>query len=203
MPNWRSGPLTRMCMIRMTTMIKLVVSIVVLVLVLVLCASMARAVQDKKLVDGFLINKEQRVDKLTLKHANAIIDASFAESKSLSLQPLSIVVLDAGGNLVAFQRQDNAAILRFDIAFAKAYGALGMGIGSRGLANRAKEMPNFMNGAISASKGRMIPAPGGVLILNHDNHIIGAVGVSGDTSDNDERAAIFGIKAIGFSPKID
>ena len=143
------------------------------------------------------------MDKLTLKQAQSIIEASFVESKRLSLQPLSIVVLDAGGHLIAFQRQDNASILRFEIAFSKAYGAIGMGIGSRGLANKAKEIPSFILGAISASNGRMIPAPGGVLVLNENDELVGAVGVSGDSSDNDERAAIFGIQAIGLTPKVD
>jgi uncharacterized protein GlcG (DUF336 family) len=78
-----------------------------------------------------------------------------------------------------------------------------MGIGSRGLALRAKETPDFINGAISASKGRLIPAPGGVLILNSHNNIIGAAGVSGDTSDNDEHSAMIGIKAIGLKSKVD
>ena len=91
---------------------------------------------------------------LTLQQANAILDGAFTQSKIWSLHPLSIAILDAGGHLIAFQRQDNASILRFDIAFAKAYGSLGMGIGSRGLAKKAKEMPDFMTGAISASNGR-------------------------------------------------
>ena len=152
----------------------------------------------KKIYDGCPVNK------LTLEQANNIIKASFFEGHQLSLQPLSIVVLDAGGHLIAFQRQDNSAILRFDIAFAKAYGALGMGVGSRGLAKKATETPAFIHGAICASKGRLIPAPGGVLILNNEKEcIIGAVGVSGDTSDNDERTAIFGIKSIGLEPKTD
>jgi uncharacterized protein GlcG (DUF336 family) len=141
--------------------------------------------------------------KLTLKKANAIIEAAFLESQKLLLQPMSIVILDAGGHLIAFQRQDNAAILRFDIAFSKAYGALGMGIGSRGLALKAKEIPDFINGAINASKGRLIPAPGGVLIINDNNNIIGAAGASGDTSDNDEQSLIIGIQSVGFTPKID
>lgn len=143
------------------------------------------------------------MNQLTLFQANKIIDASFVEAKKMSLQPLSILILDAGGHLIAFQRQDNASILRFDIAFAKAYGALGMGIGSRGLALKAKEIPDFINGAINASRGRLIPAPGGVLILNADNKIIGAAGVSGDTSDNDEHCAITGIVAVGLKPKVD
>ncbi len=143
------------------------------------------------------------MSQLTLNQANAIIEASFVEAKKISLQPLSIVILDAGGHLIAFQRQDNASILRFDIAFAKAYGALGMGIGSRGLALKAKEIPELLNGAINASYGRLIPAPGGVLILNTDNKIIGAAGVSGDTSDNDEHSVIAGIVSVGLKPKVD
>ena len=143
------------------------------------------------------------VNKITLAQANAIIVAAFAESKKRSLQPMSIAILDAGGSLIAFQRQDNAGILRFDIAVAKAYGALGMGIGSRGLAIKAKEIPGFMDSAISASKGRLIPAPGGVLIMNNSDDIIGAVGASGDSSDNDEHVIIVGIQSIGFRPKVD
>ena len=111
------------------------------------------------------------------------------------------MVLDAGGHLIAFQRQDHAGILRFDIAFAKAYGALGMGIGSRGLALKAKEIPELIAGAVAASNGRLIPAPGGVLIVNDDQEIIGAVGASGDTSDDDERAVIAGILSVGFKPQ--
>lgn len=143
------------------------------------------------------------MNQLTLEMANAVIEASFIEAKKLSLKPLSIAILDAGGHLIAFQRQNNAAILRFDIAFAKAYGALGMGIGSRGLAQKAKEIPDLINGAINASKGRLIPAPGGVLILDNNNNIIGAAGVSGDTSDNDEHAVIIGIKSAGLRAQVD
>lgn len=141
------------------------------------------------------------MNKLTLEKANAIIEAALIESTKLSLQPMSIAILDAGGHLIAFQRQDKAAILRFDIAFAKAYGALGMGIGSRGLALKAKEVPDLIEGAIAASKGRLIAVPGGVLIMNVDNEIIGAAGVSGDTSDNDERVVICGILSVGLMPK--
>ncbi|TAL63153.1 MAG: heme-binding protein [Legionella sp.] len=141
------------------------------------------------------------MNKLTLEKANAIIEAGFVESMHLSLQPMSIAILDAGGHLIAFQRQDGAAILRFDIAFAKAYGALGMGIGSRGLALKANEIPDLIEGAMFASKGRLIPAPGGVLIVNMDNEIIGAAGASGDTSDNDEHSVITGILSVGLIPK--
>ncbi|HRD70185.1 MAG TPA: heme-binding protein [Legionella sp.] len=138
------------------------------------------------------------MNRLTLEKANAIIEAGFIESKKLSLQPMSIVILDPGGHLIAFQRQDKAGILRFDIAFAKAYGALGMGINSRDLALKANEIPDLIQGAIAASKGRLIPAPGGMLILNNDNVIIGAAGASGDTSDNDEHVVISGILSVGL-----
>lgn len=138
------------------------------------------------------------MNRLTLEKANAIIEAGFIESKKLSLQPMSIVILDPGGHLIAFQRQDKAGILRFDIAFAKAYGALGMGINSRDLALKANEIPDLIQGAIAASKGRLIPAPGGMLILNNDNEIIGAAGASGDSSDNDEHVVISGILSVGL-----
>ncbi len=142
-------------------------------------------------------------NNLTLADANKIIEAAFVEAKRLSVNPMSVVVLDAGGNLIAFQRQDNAGILRFKIAFAKAYGSLGMGMGSRGLAEKAKEIPDFINGAISTSSGQLIPAPGGVLILDENNTIIGAVGASGDTSDNDEKLVVYGIKSVGLKAKTD
>ncbi len=143
------------------------------------------------------------MDILTLEKANAIIEAAFIESKKLSLRPMSITILDCGGHLIAFQRQDGAGILRFDIAFAKAYGALGMGIGSRGLALRASQIPHFMDGAINASHGRLIPAPGGILILDTHDRIMGAAGLSGDTSDHDEQVGLAGIKAVGLKSKVD
>ena len=144
------------------------------------------------------------MNTLTLKHANHMIDAAINEGRKLHLKPLCVLVLDAGGHLIAAQRQDQAAILRFDIAFAKAYGALGMGMGSRGLASMAKDIPDFISGATNASKGRLVPAPGGVLILAEKQGVIlGAVGVSGDTSDNDERTAITGIESVNFIPKVD
>jgi uncharacterized protein GlcG (DUF336 family) len=141
--------------------------------------------------------------ELTLKKANAIIKVAFAESNLLALPPMSIVILDAGGQIITFQRQDQAGILRFDIAFAKAYGALGMGIGSRGLAQKAKEIPELIHGATIASQGRLIAAPGGILILNKHNQVIGAAGASGDTSDNDESVLIAGIQSVKLISKIN
>lgn len=137
--------------------------------------------------------KRKILTEVTLENANNIINDVLNYSTRKKMAPLSVCVLDSGGHLKAFQRQDNAGILRFDIAYAKAYGALGMSMDSRMLAEKAKQNPAFINAAIVASKGRLMPVPGGVLIRNTLGHIIGAVGVSGDSSDNDEKAAISGI----------
>ncbi len=114
--------------------------------------------------------------------------------------PLSVAVLDAGGHLVAFKREDRSGILRFDIAFGKAWGALGMGFGSRELFNRTAANPTFMAALTAVSGGRLVPVPSGVLILS-DGEVIGAVGVSGDNSDNDEICALAGIAAAGLDAK--
>ena len=140
--------------------------------------------------------------KLTLDHASIIVDTALAHGKQSEFQPLSVAVLDAGGHLVAFKRDDRSGILRFDIAFGKAYGALGVSFGSRELAKRAPAKPEFIASITVASGGRVIPAPGGVLIVS-DGEIIGAVGISGDdSSDNDESCAIAGIEAAGLKPEV-
>ncbi len=107
-------------------------------------------------------------------------------------------MLDPGGHLVAFKREDKSGILRFDIAFGKAWGALGMGLGSRTLAERAANTPQFFTMLAAVSGGRMVCNPAGVLIRDADGDIIGAVGISGDTADNDEICAIAGIEAAGL-----
>ena len=135
---------------------------------------------------------------LTLEKANAIITAAFAKATELKLKPLAVSVFDAGGHLKAFQKQDGASILRFEIASGKAFGALAVGAGSRWLNNQAKERPHFLEGLSNVSGGRIVPVPGGVLIKGSNNEIIGAVGISGDTSDNDELAAVSGIEASNF-----
>jgi uncharacterized protein GlcG (DUF336 family) len=109
-------------------------------------------------------------------------------------------VLDAGGHLVAFKREDKSGILRFDIAFGKAWGALGMGLGSRTLAGRAPKQPAFFTALAAVSGGRLVPGPAGVLIRDQDGDVIGAVGISGDTADNDEICAIAGVQAAGLTP---
>ena len=136
---------------------------------------------------------------LTLAQASTIVDAALKLGRENKMQPLSVAVLDAGGHLVAFKREDKSGILRFDIAFGKAWGALGMGLGSRTLAGRAPKQPAFFTALAAASEGRLIPAPSGVLIRDKDGDVIGAVGISGDVSDNDEKCAIAGIEAAGLT----
>lgn len=136
--------------------------------------------------------------KLKLTDAETIIDAALAEGRKLKLAPLAVAVLDAGGHLIAFKREDGAGLVRFDIAYSKAWGALGMGFGTREITERAAKFPAFIDALTTISQGRAVPSPGGVLILDEHKEIIGAVGISGDTGDNDERCALAGIAATGF-----
>ena len=135
---------------------------------------------------------------LSLHQAEGIVDAGLDRARELGLKPLTIAVLDAGGHLVAFKRQDRSGILRPDIAQGKAWGALGMGLGGRALAQRAEMAPAFFTSLASVSHGRIIPVPGGVLIRTADGDIVGAVGISGDLPDNDEACAVFGIERVGL-----
>lgn len=137
--------------------------------------------------------------KITLDHANAIVASALAKGRDLGLKPLSVAVLDAGGHLIAFQRQDNASTLRPQIAHAKANGALALGISSRKIAEMAAERPSFVASLAGLSAQGLVPAAGGVLVLDPDGVPIGAVGVTGDTSDNDELCALHGITATGFA----
>jgi uncharacterized protein GlcG (DUF336 family) len=135
---------------------------------------------------------------ITLAQASTILDVALQKARDNNLAPLTVAVLDAGGHLVAFKREDKSGILRFDIAFGKAWGALGMGFGSRTLASRATKTPQFFTMLAAASGGRMVTNPGGVLIRDMDNNVVGACGISGDTSDKDEMCAIAGIEAAGL-----
>ncbi|HTH98019.1 MAG TPA: heme-binding protein [Stellaceae bacterium] len=138
------------------------------------------------------------VTELTLKKAEAIIDAALAKGREKKFAPLTVVVLDAGGHAVALKREDNSGIIRVQIATAKAYGALGMGFNSRELGVRAQTNAPFIGALSVLSEGKLAPAAGGVLILGSAGQVIGAVGISGDTSDNDEICSFAGIKAAGF-----
>jgi uncharacterized protein GlcG (DUF336 family) len=135
---------------------------------------------------------------VTLAQASTIVDVALTTAREMKLVPMTVAVLDAGGHLVAFKREDKSGILRYDIAYGKAWGALGMGFGSRTLFERAANTPQFFNALYAASGGRVVTNPGGVLIRNASGDIIGAVGISGDTSDKDEACALAGIEAAGL-----
>jgi uncharacterized protein GlcG (DUF336 family) len=135
---------------------------------------------------------------LTLSSANAIITATLAHAKAANFKPLGIVVLDARGTVKAASIADGSSLARFDIARGKAKGALAFNMGTRSLEKLAKDRPHFLTGAASVIEGGIIPVAGGVLIKDMDGTILGAIGVSGDTSDNDENAALAGIVAAGL-----
>jgi uncharacterized protein GlcG (DUF336 family) len=126
------------------------------------------------------------------------VDAALRKGRELNCAPLTVAVLDSGGHLVAFKREDKSGLLRFDIAFGKAWGALGMGFGSRTLAARAGKTPMFFTALAAVSGGRMVTVPGGVLIRDAAGDLLGAAGISGDTSERDETCALAGIEAAGL-----
>jgi uncharacterized protein GlcG (DUF336 family) len=145
--------------------------------------------------------KEHKMTSVTLAQASTIVDTALAKGRELKLHPLTVVVLDAGGHLVAMKREDKSGILRTQIATGKAWGTLGMGFGGREFARRAASGGGlFLTALMEASEGRVVPAPGGVLIRDVAGDIIGAVGISGDTSDKDEMCAVAGIEAAGLKP---
>ncbi|WP_309547058.1 heme-binding protein [Sphingomonas sp. SUN039] len=135
---------------------------------------------------------------LTLELASTIVDATLGEARARGFAPLCAVVLDPGGHALALKRDDGASISRPEIATAKAAGCLGMGFGGREIARRAQAMPGFFAAIGQVFPKGIVPVPGGVLIRDAEGILLGAVGVSGDTSDNDEIAALAGIAAAGL-----
>jgi uncharacterized protein GlcG (DUF336 family) len=135
--------------------------------------------------------------ELTLDVARKILDTALAKAVEKKLKPLVVTVLDTRGCVKASAAQDGTSLMRGEIAHGKAYGALAMGMGSRALFQRAQEQAYFISAVNTLAQGRMVPVPGGVLI-QQGGVLIGAVGVSGDTSDNDEICAIAGIEAAGL-----
>lgn len=135
---------------------------------------------------------------LTLDQASRIVDAAFDEGRSRGFHPLCVVVLDAGGHALALKRDERASISRPEIATAKAAGCLGMGFGGREIARRAQAMPTFIAALNDIFPKGILPVLGGVLIRGADGALLGAVGISGDTSDNDEICAVAGIEAAGL-----
>ncbi|MEM7251015.1 MAG: heme-binding protein [Pseudomonadota bacterium] len=141
------------------------------------------------------------MSNVTLAAAEQIVDAALAEGRALGLNPLTVVVLDGGGHLVACKREDNSSIMRPQVATGKAWGCLAMGESSRSLGDKVVERPHFGTAISVASEGRLVPVPGGVLIRDAAGTVIGAVGISGDVSDADERCAIVGVRAAGLTPE--
>jgi uncharacterized protein GlcG (DUF336 family) len=135
---------------------------------------------------------------ISLDQAKVMIDMTRATGRDLGLKPLSVAVLDAGGHLLAFEREDGASPGRFEIARGKAYGAVMLGMPGSAQMARAESQAYFMAAVNGAFGGKVVPVPGGVLVMQ-DGAVVGAVGVTGDTSDNDAKAAIAGIEAAGFT----
>ena len=135
---------------------------------------------------------------LTLDQARQILDAALATSKEKGYQPMGIAVLDASGNLKAFVSEDGASMFRFDIARAKAWGAVGMGVSSRTLGERAKGNPNFFVSLAATAEGKFLPQTGAVVIRDAQGQLLGAVGASGGTDDEDELICLAGVAAAGL-----
>ena len=140
---------------------------------------------------------------LPLHNARTIIDAALAEGRRRGLQPLTVVVLDAGGHTVSLDREDGSGIRRVEVASGKAGAALGLGFGSGTVAARNQGRDAFLASVATASDGTFVPVPGGVLVLDPTQRVVGAVGVSGDASPEDEACALAGIEAAGYTPGLD
>jgi uncharacterized protein GlcG (DUF336 family) len=135
---------------------------------------------------------------LSLQVADAIADATLEKGRAEGFQPLTVAVLDDGGRLKVLKRADGSSVLRPEIAMGKAFGALSLGMGGRELARRSQKMPGFMNALSDLAEGLAVPVPGGVLVKSAEGRILGAVGVTGDLSDNDEICAVHAIQAAGL-----
>ena len=135
---------------------------------------------------------------MDLATANDMVAAALAQGAGLGLAPLTVAVLDPGGHLVALARQDGASTLRPEIAVAKAAGALALGLSSRAIGDMAAERPVFVGALAGLAPRGLVPAAGGVIVVDEQGATLGAVGVTGDTSDQDERCALAGIAAVGL-----
>lgn len=136
---------------------------------------------------------------ISLEEASTVVDVTLQEGVRRGFQPLTAVVLDPGGHLVAAKRSDGSSIMRVDVAFAKAWGVLGMGWPAHEIVERAQRMPQFFATLGVIAGGRMVPVAGGVPIRDTAGHLVGSVGVSGDNSDNDQACAVAGIEAAGLT----
>jgi uncharacterized protein GlcG (DUF336 family) len=141
------------------------------------------------------------IDRAT---ANKVIDHGVAVAREMKLHPLTFCILDTGGHVVSAQREDDSGILRFEIAYGKAWGSLGMGHSTRYLQEfLAKNRPRFVDALAAASDGRFIPVLGGVLIRGKDGALMGALGVTGDTAENDEIVAVKAVESVGLKADLD
>jgi len=140
---------------------------------------------------------------IDLETARTIVAGARAHAQQAGLKPLTVVVLDDGGHVVAVEREDGSSTKRFEIGFGKAHGALSLGMGSRSIMGRAEQQPYFIAAVTSAVGGSLVPVPGGVLVRDAQGALLGAVGVTGDTSDNDEAAAVAGIEGAGLTGQVD
>lgn len=140
---------------------------------------------------------------LPLEGARSIIAGSLAEGRRRGLQPLTVVVLDAGGHMVSLDREDGSGTLRVEVALGKASAALGIGIGSGVVGERNQGRDAFLASVATASGGAFVPVPGGVLVLDDASRIIGAVGISGDASPEDQACAVVGIESAGYTAGLD
>jgi uncharacterized protein GlcG (DUF336 family) len=139
------------------------------------------------------------MQSLTLADANRILSAALDAARTRNHRPMTVVVLDDAGYLKAAQREDGASMLRFEIAQGKAWAAVGMGVASRALLERAKENPAFFGALSATAQGRFVPQTGAVLIVDAQGQVVGAVGASGGTGDEDEAICIAGVEAAGFT----
>jgi uncharacterized protein GlcG (DUF336 family) len=136
---------------------------------------------------------------ITLEQATAVVDGALTHGRELGCAPLTVTVLAPGGHTVALKREDGSGILRPQIAHAKAWGALGMGFGARELERRLAHLPAFVDALAAVSGGRVVPVAGGVLVRDADGELLGAIGISGDTSERDEACAVHGIAGAGLA----
>lgn len=136
---------------------------------------------------------------LTLAQANRIIEVALAKAREMKIKPLSVAVLDAAGHVRAMQREDGASMFRNDVAVGKAWAAVGMGVASRTLLQRAKENPQFFGALSATAQGKFLPQTGAVVIKDKDGNVLGAAGASGGTGDEDEAVCIAGVEAAGLA----
>lgn len=133
-----------------------------------------------------------------LEIAEAIVDQAITTGRQHEMMPLTVIALDSGGRIVAAKSEDGSGLMRFEVAMGKAYGALGLGLSTRDIRDRNAARPAFLSALAAASDGRCVPVPGGVLIQDAEGYAIGAIGISGDTSEKDEYCAITAIRIAGY-----